>query len=713
MKINNITLENFSSFEGITFLDFESGNTQKSIILIGGKNGAGKTSLFTALKIALYGPLAYGYIGMNPHYISKIKECINTKAFQKEKVEAGVSIEVSFLIGREMKVYRITREWDYTNKKLNEIFWVESNGERLNNTQESYFVNYMQSMIPPELFEFFMFDGEEVGNIFSTTAYNSYIKNAVYTLCGMDIFDILRKNTSNYVGKALSHRDNEERKALESIKGLMEKKVAQREVLVSKRDEGKERLEKISLELIELENKFKKAGGLTKDQRKKLEMEQIEAERNKIENSTRIRWFVEELMPFYIVKEFTSSIIQQLQLEEKSDIFFFVQHKINGDILRNKLKQEKISDSTIELLQKKLIEIFKPDDLVDEFVPIHGLSKEDTGRVNMVVSQIDSFNRDGMINTIRSRTASLEKTMEINKVLKEAISDVDEIRYTEKQQALLQEREQVQAEIVEEEQEIDDIDESLKDLDQQCEKLRQLIREKAQNKHAYDLANKISKIMETVLEEKAFFLRARLESLIVKNLKHIYRKNNLITHIEIDEGFRFSLYQEATYSYSDIAYLIKNLGAKEFEDLIGKSGKERVLKEAETTKIVQALFYFEQNDSEKLIKLYKKIELERLSKGERQIFILALYWSIIELSGKDIPFIIDTPYARIDANHRKEISEKFFPYISKQVIILSTDEEINAEYYSIIKPYVAKEYLLKNDESQNRTLVENHYFFEV
>lgn len=72
-----------------------------------------------------------------------------------------------------------------------------------------------------------------------------------------------------------------------------------------------------------------------------------------------------------------------------------------------------------------------------------------------------------------------------------------------------------------------------------------------------------------------------------------------------------------------------------------------------------------------------------------------------------------TPYARIDANHRREISEKFFPNISDQVIILSTDEEINEEYYKIIKPYISKEYLLINDENENRTTIENNYFFEV
>ena len=109
--------------------------------------------------------------------------------------------------------------------------------------------------------------------------------------------------------------------------------------------------------------------------------------------------------------------------------------------------------------------------------------------------------------------------------------------------------------------------------------------------------------------------------------------------------------------------------------------------------------------------LFKKIDISRLSKGERQNFILALYWAIIELSGQDIPFVIDTPYARIDANHRKEISEKFFPNISKQVIILSTDEEIDEEYYEILKPHIAREYLLVYDESQNRTSIEQHYFF--
>lgn len=204
-----------------------------------------------------------------------------------------------------------------------------------------------------------------------------------------------------------------------------------------------------------------------------------------------------------------------------------------------------------------------------------------------------------------------------------------------------------------------------------------------------------------------------LSKAIVQKLKSIYRKNNLITHIEIGNNFDFNLYQDEEYNGKEILTLYKNLGNSEFTNLIGTKGEKRLVKMLNGTSINVLKNKSEVELGREPIQLYKKIELGRLSKGERQIFILALYWAIIEISGQNIPFIIDTPYARIDANHRREISEKFFPNISDQVIILSTDEEINEEYYKIIKPYISKEYLLINDENENRTTIENNYFFEV
>ncbi len=158
---------------------------------------------------------------------------------------------------------------------------------------------------------------------------------------------------------------------------------------------------------------------------------------------------------------------------------------------------------------------------------------------------------------------------------------------------------------------------------------------------------------------------------------------------------------------------MRNLGKNAFVEEIGRQGMKKLYDQYGVISVAKLQQALASDLQKKDMVLFKKIDIGRLSKGERQIFILSLYWALIKLSGQEIPFIIDTPYARIDADHRKEISEKFFPNISNQVIILSTDEEVNEEYYEIIKPYIAKEYLLINDESQNKTTIEEHYFFGV
>ena len=93
MKITKLILNNFSSYEGENIFDFTT-DSNHPIILIGGQNGAGKTSLFTAIKIALYGPLAFGYTGYTSFYTKKIKSFINAKAFQIYNFTAGVSLDL-------------------------------------------------------------------------------------------------------------------------------------------------------------------------------------------------------------------------------------------------------------------------------------------------------------------------------------------------------------------------------------------------------------------------------------------------------------------------------------------------------------------------------------------------------------------------------------------------------------------------------------------
>lgn len=578
----------------------------------------------------------------------------------------------------------------------------------------SYFQNYLHGLIPPDLFDLFLFDGEEIGNMFSTNLYNKYIENATYTLCGLDLFQIIRKYTWHYVGKAMNADERKLHKEYEQLRkridALEEKCIKFKEEIYT----CKENLELVETQLIELETVFKNAGGITEAERKELTKEFEQAENIKTESLTKIKIFVDGLMPFYIVRDFANKISNQLDYEEKGEIFYYVQQKLNGDEIKKTFSGDSIiSDDTIDHLLEVLIEKFKPQGFSEDAQPKYDLSKEEIGRVNAMISAIDDFDSSDMITIINRRRKAATRTAEINRILKNAMTDEDAVGFAKKENELLRKREELTRKLYEAQAEYEALQAEINTLEPQRDKALQNLKDGVQNKHVIDLSTGLTSMMETMLTDKTIMIKKKLESLTVEKLHRIYRKNNLITHIEIEEDFQFNLYQDAIYNVTDLLHLMRNLGKEPFGVTIGRQGQQKLFElfGVDTLNQLQQVLSFE--SASKQIELYKKIDLNRLSKGERQIFILALYWAIIELSKQDIPFIIDTPYARIDANHRREISENLFPNISNQVIILSTDEEINEKYYKIIKPYIAKEYLLVNDENQNKTSIEQHYFFEV
>lgn len=712
MKINKVKLYNFSSYEGTNEFDFEITDKEKNIVLIGGKNGAGKTSLFTAIKVALYGPLAYGYVGINNHYISKIKDLINSKAFQQDVVLSEVQITLQLKIERDIRNYVITRKWDYTNQKLTEEYTVDRDGKLLNDQELSYFENYLRSIIPPDLFEFFLFDGEEVGNIFSTSAYNTYVRNAVFTMCGMDVFEIIRKFTRGYISKNNSSDDDAVYDVYETARQQVELLEEEKEQLEVALDKLSVELEDIDVQLAELATAFKNAGGISQKEKKKLEEEFNQAEKVKTETLTNIKLFVEGLMPFYILRDFTDPIMSQLDFEEKGEIFYYVQSKLKRNTISDLLKGD-VPEEKVDLLMEQLLSTFRPKGFKEDMEMMFDLSKEDIGRVNGIVSAVEDFDTSAMIEMVKKRKAASERTAEINRILKSSMSEEDVNSFARKENEILKKKDELNSQLYETQHRLEKLSRELQIQEQTRDRSMQSLKEHAQNKHVYELSSGISAMMEQFLEEKTVSIRKNLEKTIVKKLKAIYRKNNLITHIEIGKNFDFNLYQDEGYSAKELLTLYKNLGNAEFTNLIGTKGESKLIKLLDIGSINDLKNATEVKIGQESLLLYKKIELGRLSKGERQIFILALYWAIIEISGQNIPFVIDTPYARIDANHRREISEKFFPNISDQVIILSTDEEINEEYYKIVKPYVSKEYMLINDENENRTTIKNNYFFEV
>ena len=106
----------------------------------------------------------------------------------------------------------------------------------------------------------------------------------------------------------------------------------------------------------------------------------------------------------------------------------------------------------------------------------------------------------------------------------------------------------------------------------------------------------------------------------------------------------------------------------------------------------------------------KVMRRDDLSEGEKQMFATSVLWALARTSGRSLPFIIDTPLARLDMEHRGNLVDEFFPVASHQTIILSTDSEITKPYYEKLEPFITRSYSMDYDYEKQCSKVFEKYF---
>ena len=103
---------------------------------------------------------------------------------------------------------------------------------------------------------------------------------------------------------------------------------------------------------------------------------------------------------------------------------------------------------------------------------------------------------------------------------------------------------------------------------------------------------------------------------------------------------------------------------------------------------------------------------DRLSAGERQLLAVAMLWALRRAVGRPLPVVIDTPLGRLDSAHRQSVVRRYFPQASHQVLLLSTDEEIDRSHHKALKKSLAHSYLLNFDDSDCTTTIQPGYFWQ-
>lgn len=403
MQILQLVLNNFSSYEGVNTFDF-SVEKDKPIILIGGQNGAGKTSLFTAIKVALYGPLAFGYTGTNSYYFKKIKGFINNKAFQTQNLVSGVSIVIKTIKEREVVIYSIERTWTIVESNIEEEYNVYEGEKRLSESEKVLFESIILSIIPIDLFEFFLFDGEEIGNIFSSDNYNKFLKKSLLTVCDIDDFEILYHFCKNYFGRKNTDEARLAIREYTAIKQHIQNIELRLEECHSSIHANEETIIELESLIDQKQAEFIRSGGIKPEEAVQLEKKAAEYDKQRESLSREVRAFFESFLPFIIMADLIPSLEKQIQYEEKATIYEYVRNMISEQFIADALKEYNDADSAAKLLYDAIIDRFRVSSgFVDNI--IFGFSDSERGKILHIADSVSTCDTDTLIKKIKKKTS--------------------------------------------------------------------------------------------------------------------------------------------------------------------------------------------------------------------------------------------------------------------------------------------------------------------
>ncbi|WP_270474713.1 AAA family ATPase [Clostridium cochlearium] len=717
MIINSITLKNFRSYEDeTTFFFSPKGN--KNITLIGGENGAGKSTLFEAIKLCIYGPTTYGYLGQNYTYLNKIKNNINDNAFKNKKIECFIKLSISFKEGTKLKTYYLKRSWNYEKQKIHEFFSVSLNNKELNDEDKLYFDKYLKSVLPPSLFNFFFFNGEELSDFFTGKSSSTNLKESVLELFNYDTFEILKKQLISH--QRIKSKSNEKLKEVQikfdelssSTNDIKEEIKNLEKTLVL----NKEKLDNLFIKRNKLEKDFRNSGGILESEKAELNYKITKLENERTDINQYIKDFCNDTLPLLLLPNLLKNIKEQIYKEEALNSYNSIKYKLSSEIVKQSLSQHKLANAKSDYIYNEVAitmisNMFNTEEL-ENVSKILELSPVEKTSINFIIDNIllkESSHKSKIINSFNRISKIASELKKLREELSSTISEDLLNNYLKSINSINKEINDTQNIIVITKSNLEKKYEELKNKEYHLTRIRNEYTTLLQNSNVLDISTNLILYLDELITNLTKNKIKLIQDEFIKIFNTIIRKENYITNIVIDDNFNSTLYINKNYNTTEVLNIVKNLG---FDEVSKKYGDKFLYDlynyyNVETNKELEEEII---NDIFGSINLSTKVNINDFSNGEKQIYILCLIWAIIKSSGVEIPFIIDTPYARIDETHRTALTNKYLPNISKQVIILSTNKEIDNELYKVIKPYVCDEYLLLYNTKLRKTEVKNGYF---
>lgn len=695
MKITNISIENLGPYVGENTLSFDLSDKSRNVILIGGKNGAGKTTLFNSIKIGLYGCRAYGFESENAKYMDIISNLINSKAKLERTGVARIIISVLMEDGKDDFRYRFERTWKLSTKQLREDLRIYRNEVLLTETEKSDFQSYLMQLIPPDMFRFYFFDGESISSFIFNGVRNTDFRNAFLKLCGLDTMDIIHENLlrlSNTRKKDLTG-------AFDDYQAVAaEYKAVQQELAEAEAEKNgiHDAIIAIDEELAQNENSYMLRGGITK---KEYHAMQAQISREEARRDATRKWLrdtANDIIPFVILRDQLIQLRTQIVEEDQQQTAQAFHSALNAPSTHSKLYSLFLEAGVGDpiFLSDKVIASLSDTVHSDDNAPILNLSKREHMELTAKISTLLAFNIDKVSTASKAIENSQKTTKRIRKKLEKSDASGADDFFAEKERLLASKQEQLQL-LLAAERKADDCSVKCAAASVKLKAAQKKYEEFLKSRSVSDTTAKA--ILAFTDLQKRLYKKyiADVEQNFKESFRALINKSDLIDGIIIDDQLQVFPYKNRTFKRLDLKRTLPKMGESYFIAHLGNTAYEAYLECADSTT--------------ENVTLPVEVK-QQLSAGEKQVFIMSLYQALSKLNKVSVPYLIDTPFARIDNEHRQNILNNFFMKLKGQIIILSTDEEIVGLHKDSIERAISDTYLLQHTENEGTAIVESAYF---
>ena len=656
MLLTKITINDFGVYRGRNEFNFKT-TPEKPIILCGGGNGAGKTTLFESIMTCLYGKESLEKKTTQKQYNEVILRSIHRFLGTKKSAdEASIIVEFQFAHEGKISEYQVMRMWQNNDGRVDEKFSIkkkvdDENFKELDTIEESQWQTFINQLIPKGVAKLFFFDGEKIQNISEQGSEDVQIKASFDVLLGLDLIEQLKLDLSLSV---LRSEDSETEKIFAEIdKMTNEKEETDKKIgrLIEKKAEKDTEIQIVLGKIKLCEERVAKAGGGFYEKRESLKEEKIRLSTELKSVEREISQLCTDILPFCLVPDQLYEIKQKISKDRKN-----IQQGFEKEILE-------------ENFNAILKEMKSKNNDVKEITRIFNDRLEKSGKRSPTTFNLSTEDMQDVTNLINKINKSIEKKLfDLTKTFGKTADDLEKVQISLESVPKDDDVGPIISELQNENRELGRLESefrNLEDLEMQEKsllgilnsKILNLVKEKHQDKRRISGMENAKRVQQ-VLDEYAQRLRDKklqlLERYITDGLQMLLHKKEFIDKVSIDK--------------------------ETFEVRLFKGDDE--------------------------------ISKEMLSKGELQMFATAVVWGLAKTSGRPLPFMIDTPLARLDEEHRESLVEKFYPYASHQLIIFSTNSEINREFYPKLEPFIERSFVIKYDPDKGKTQKHDNYFFD-